>query len=104
MLLVHTDTYLRTYVHTYIRIRYLTQVTYVIMQNCQTFRRIARGIMGIFNSRLQSARRLPVDFCAADHMYVCIMYIRTSSLNDCVCSYEFIVLVISTRLPARSKV
>ena len=34
--------------------------------------------MGIFNSRPQSAQRLPVDFCTADRMYIqSIRYIRT---------------------------
>jgi len=34
------------------------------------FRRIPRGIMGIINSRPQSARRLPTDFRTADRMYL----------------------------------
>ena len=75
---------------------------FVFIRNCRVD--FPHDVMGIFNSRPWSSQRLPVDSRAADHMYVRITYLHTSSLNDSVSSHEFIVLVISPRLPARSKV
>ena len=55
---------------------YLTQVTYIFMQNCRVdFPQNTVRYNGDFPSWLWSARRLPVDFCAVICMYVLRTYV-----------------------------